>query len=103
MTSTTFFDDDMDWLQFRANALEFERNQLKTIIEPWAKECGVNSPIGYYRSIQMHTLTLYTDKPGHLIGCGGKNIHKLEQLLLDEFKSPYKVELIEIRGGYVNV
>lgn len=98
----SYYYDEDEWMEFRAQCLEFEYNRHKEIIEKWCKECNVTTPVGYdddYRG----TLTIYTNRPGYLIGKGGEKVRKFEEAYSKEFRKPYKVKFVEIRGGIVNL
>ena len=96
-----YYDED-NWMALRAEAHEFMHNKHKKLIEDWCAECKVTAPIGYYND-HNGTLTIYTDRPGYLIGKGGEKVTKFEEVLTKEFSKPYKVKFIEIRGGFVNI
>jgi ribosomal protein S3 len=96
-----YYDED-DWMEFRAQCHELVHNQHKQLIEDWCTKCKVTTPIGYYNDYKG-TLTIYTDRPGYLIGQGGQMVREFEEAFSKEFGKPYKVKFVEIRGGFVNV
>ena len=96
-----YYEDE--WLEMRAEAHAFMHNMHKKLIEDWCEECKVTTPVGYYHDYATHTLHIYTDWPGKLIGKGGEAVRKFEETLSKEFRKPYKVKFIEVRGGFVNI
>jgi hypothetical protein len=92
-----------EWQQFRGEALEFMRNLETKLIEDWCAECKVTTPVGYYFNMYKKVVTIYTDRPGYLIGMKGSKIKQFEAAVEKELRMPYKVEFVEIRGGFANV
>ena len=67
---------------------------MKKIIESWADEARVHSPIMVsalpgYRNV----LKIFTDRPGMMIGPHGKTISKYSDIIKKDFD---RVELVEI-------
>lgn len=98
-----YCNEDDDWMEFRAQCHEIVHNIHKQLIEAWCAECNVTTPIGYYHEYSTHTLHIYTDWPGKLIGRGGEKVKKFEEALKKEFGKEYQVKFIEVRGGFVNI
>lgn len=94
--------DELDWMEFRAKAARYEQERNRKLIEVWCKECGVTTPVGYEND-HDGVMTIYTDKPGLLIGRGGEKVNKFHKALKREFNRDYKVKLVEIRGGFANL
>lgn len=90
--------------QMREECIAYSRNKNSALIERWCNEAGVTSPVGYYNNLGDRTMTIYTDKPGWLIGKGGCLVDKFTKQLCEEFfAKEYHVKFIEIRGGFANV
>lgn len=95
---------DEEFEKFRDECLAFNHNQNCKLIEEWSKEAGVESPIGYYNELGKHRMTIYTDRPGYLVGKGGCLVDKFKKKLCEEFYADkYEVKFVEIRGGFANV
>ena len=92
-----------EWQQFRGEALEFMRNLETKLIEDWCTDCKVTTPIGYYFNLSKGIVTIYTDRPGYLIGMKGSKVDKFKAAVEKEMGKKYKVEFVEIRGGFANV
>lgn len=96
------YDESLD--VFIGECLEFSHNQNCKVIEEWCKEAEVESPVGYYNELGKHRMTIYTDKPGYLIGKGGCLVDKFKKRLCEEFyANDYEVRFVEIRGGFANM
>ena len=95
--------DENDWMNFRAEAIEFNKNREETLLKEWLNEIGYTEPVGYHRNICKKEMEIYSTRPGVLIGKAGVNVDKLEKMLSEEFKGKWKVKCVEIRGGFVNV
>ena len=94
--------DEYDWMEFRAEALRFAKERNTKLIEDWCKECHVTTPVGYDNNYDG-IMTIYTDRPGHLIGKGGEKVNKFKEALKQEFRKEYEVKFVEIRDGFANI
>lgn len=92
-----------DFEQFRGEALEYIHNRNKELIERWCEKCGVTSPIGYYNDLSNGIMTIYTTRPGWLIGMQGIKLGAFVDELEKEFNRRYEVKFVEIRGSFVNI
>lgn len=95
--------EELDWMLFREKAYKFNKNREESLLKRWLDNIGYKEPIGYYRDIVNRTMKIYSTRIGLLIGRGGTNTDNLKEMLTDEFKGEWKVEFIEIRGGFVNI
>lgn len=95
--------DENDWMNFRAEAIEFNKNSEATLLKEWLNEIGYTEQVGYYRNICKKEMEIYSTRIGALIGKAGVNVDKLEKMLSEEFRGKWKVKFVEIRGGFVNV
>ena len=95
------WDEDV-WMEIRAESIRISKERNRKLIEDWCRECHVTSPIGYYNDY-CGVITIYTDRPGYLIGRGGEKIQKFKEALKQEFHREYEVKLIEVRDGFVNL
>lgn len=87
----------------RGESIAYIHDKNCKLIEEWAKEAGVESPIGYYNESGKHRMTIYTDRPGYLIGKGGGLVDKFRKKLCEKFYADkYEVKFVEIRGGFAN-
>jgi len=88
--------------QMICECLEFAHRQNCDLIEEWCKEAGVKEPVGYYND--CHSITIYTNKPGYLIGKGGFLINKYQEKFQKEYPyHKFEIKLVEIKGGFANV
>lgn len=91
----------MDWMDFRADCMEYARKKEETLIKKWLDKIGYNETIGYYRDVRNHTMEIYTQHPGVLIGKYGKDVHEFQDMLDEEYRGHWKVKFIEVRGGFM--
>lgn len=94
---------DEDWENFRAEVHEWVKQREEGLLKRWIDEIGCKDPVGYYRDAYNKTMELYSTRPGALIGKTGVNIDRLKQMLTDEFHGDWRVKLVEVRGGFVNI
>ena len=95
--------DENEWMNFRAEAYEFNKNREETLLKEWMSNIDYKEPIGYYRNISQRTMEIYSTRIGALIGKAGTNVDKLEQMLSEEFRGDWKVRFVEIRGGFIGI
>lgn len=104
------YDDDFEedgiqeqFQRFRNEALTFCMNADRGIVEAWCAKIGYKYPLGYYNNRCDRIFELYTNHPGICIGKAGSAIKEFKEMLKEEFKVPYEVKLVEIRGGFANI
>lgn len=97
-----FYNED-SWQKFRAEALEYEANRERTVLEEWLDMVDYNEPVGYYLDRYHNVMVIYATRIGVLIGKGGVHIEELKKKLLEEYGRDFEVTFVEIRGGFVNV
>lgn len=86
----------------RAEAVQCMREKTELFLSKWCKEAGVKSPVGYERDYSSKSFTVYTDRPGCLIGKGGALAQKYETLMRKEFTGLERISFVEVRGGFAN-
>lgn len=59
---------------------------------------GHKGIVGYENDLGKKVFTVWTDKPGILIGKGGQNVCILKDILKEEFDYDYEIEFKEIKG-----
>ena len=99
------YDEDTEFEYFREEAHKYAREREDRVMSRWLKElCGdkFDEPIGYHFDRFKSTATIYTTRPGVLIGRGGRGVDILKSILKDEFEfsRDWKVSFVEIRGGF---
>lgn len=95
------YDDSFE--KFRGECLEQSHNRNKQLIEDWCKKSKMTHPVGFYNDLSNHIMTIYTDRPGWLIGKAGIRFDEFKAALREEFGRDYEVKFVEIRGGIVNI
>lgn len=97
------FYNEERWQQFREEALEYEANRERTVLEEWLGMMNYIEPVGYYLDTYRNVMTIYATKIGVLIGKDGVHVEELKKKLLEEYGRDFEVTFVEIRGGFVNV
>ena len=70
---------------------------IRDILRAWKEDAGITHLMQY--SLRNKVLTIYTDKPGPLVGCRGERVDRFKQRLLKEtFNQVKEVRLEETRG-----
>lgn len=93
----------MDWDDTIETMYQNDVKAHERLISEWAKNSNVITPIGYYRDITNKILTIYTDKPGYLIGKGGKNKVEFMKKYNAEFNAEYTCYFVEVNHFVVNL
>jgi ribosomal protein S3 len=97
--------DEDDWMSFRAEALAYAKEREERVLKTWLTEIGYkpDDPIGYEINRSKKITKIYSTRPGPLIGLRGINVEKLKQILSNEYRGKWKVEFIEVRGGFISI
>lgn len=70
---------------------------IRDILRAWKEDAKITHLMQY--SLRNKVLTVYTDRPGPLIGCMGERVDRFKQRLLKEtFGQVAEVRLEETRG-----
>lgn len=70
---------------------------IRDILRAWKEDAKITHLMQY--SLRNKVLTIYTDKPGPLVGCRGERVDRFKQRLLKEtFNQVKEVRLEETRG-----
>ena len=70
---------------------------IRDILRDWKEDAKVTHLMQY--SLRNKILTVYTDRPGPLVGCRGERVDRFKQRLLKEtFGQVKEVRLEETRG-----
>ena len=74
------------------------------ILQQWKEEAGVNEPILFRFSLIDNAITIFTNKPGYLIGKAGYLFNKfLEQFKQElRFNDKFKIYFKEVDGCVEN-
>ncbi len=79
-----------DFERFRDECFAWNHEQNQKLIEEWCANAGVTEPVGFYNDSGKHKITIYTNKPGYLVGKGGCLINGFKQRLKEEFGCEYE-------------
>lgn len=94
---------DEAWEELRWECHKFMKEKEEFVIKRWLSTMNYTRPVGYYMDRYNKTMEIFTTTPGILIGKAGVNIDEFKRMLSEEFHGEWKVKLIEVRGGFVNI
>lgn len=99
----TDIDDEMDaqWEDMRNEIHNWAANRERKFLEDWCAEAGLKEPVAY--SYEYHKgFTIYTNRPGILIGKAGNLVNKYRDRLKEEFSKNNDIKFVEIKNGFAN-
>ena len=88
----------MDFEELITEALEEMSERNERVMKNFFYSIGHKGVVGYENDLGKKVFTVWTDKPGILIGKGGKNVWILKDILKEEFDYDYEIEFKEIKG-----
>ncbi len=93
---------DENFEQMREEAIQYDIQRNRDVLERWCKEAGIKEPVGYARDYSKKTYTIYTRHPGCLIGMHGDLAKKYTEEIKKMFPAINDVIFVEINGGFAN-
>ena len=91
----------MEFEELRGEVLEEMDERNERVLKHFFFRIGNKGIVGYENKLDKNKFTVWTDRPGILIGKGGKNVDILKEELKKEFNSDYDVEFKEIKGKMI--
>ena len=88
----------MEFNEMRGEILNEIEEKNERVMKHFFWRIGYKGIVGYENNLGNKIFTVWTDKPGILIGKGGNNIVVLKEILKKEFDYDYKIEFKEIKG-----
>ena len=88
----------MDIEEVIGKALEDMSERNERVMKNFFYRIGHKGIVGYKNDLEMKVFTVWTDKPGILIGKGGQNVGILKEILKEEFDYDYEIEFKVIEG-----
>ena len=88
----------MDFEDFIREALEEMSERNERVMKNFFYRIGHKGIVGYENALGKKVFTIWTDKPGILIGKGGNNVCILKDILKEEFDYDYEIKFKEING-----
>ena len=88
----------MDFEKFVAEALEEMSERNERVIKNFFYKIRYKGIVGYENDLGKKVFTIWTDKPGILIGKGGQNVWILKDILKEEFDYDYEIKFKESKG-----
>lgn len=90
------FDENFE--DFRGKVLEEMSEKNERVLKHFFWRINYKGIVGYENSLGEKIFTVWTDRPGILIGKGGQNVEVLKEILREEFDRDYDVKFKEIKG-----
>lgn len=91
----------MEFEELRGEVLEEMGERNERVLKRFFFRTGNKGIVGYENKLGKKKFIVWTDKPGILIGKGGKNVDILKEELKKEFNRDYDVEFKEIKGKMI--
>ena len=91
----------MEFEELRGEVLEEMDERNERVLKNFFFRIGNKGIVGYENKLGKKKFIVWTDKPGILIGKGGKNVDILKEELKKEFNRDYDVEFKEIKGKMI--
>ena len=88
----------MDFEELIGKALEEMSERNERVMKNFFYKIGHKGIVGYENDLGKKVFTVWTDKPGILIGKGGQNVEILKEILKEEFDCDYEIEFKEIKA-----
>ena len=79
-------------------ALENMPERNERAMKNFFYKIGHKGIVGYKNDLGKKVFTIWTDKPGILIGKDGQNVEILKEILKEEFEYDYEIKFKEIKG-----
>ena len=90
--------NNMDFEEFIGKSLEEMSERNERVMKNFFYRIGHKGIVGYENDLGKKVFTIWTDKPGILIGKGGQNVEILKEILKEEFDYDYEIKFKEIKG-----
>lgn len=88
----------MGFEEYRGQVLEEIEEKNERVLKQFFYRIGYKGIVGCENSLYTREFTVWTDRPGILIGKGGQNVKILKEILKEEFNYDYEVKFKEIKG-----
>ena len=88
----------MEFEELIGKSLEEMSERNERAMKNFFYRIGYKGIVGYDNDLGNKVFTVWSDKPGILIGKGGQNIQILKDILKEEIGYDYKIKFKEIKG-----
>ena len=92
---------DTQFEELRNEVHKWAVNRERKFLEDWCAEAKLTEPVAYDYNYHKG-FTIYTNRPGYLIGKGGNLINKYRTRLKEEFGKNNDIKFVEIKNGFAN-
>lgn len=93
----------VDFQELRALVAQEIREETENTITEGLNEINFKGTVAYERDISNHTLTIYTNRPGIIIGKGGQGYDAFTCIIKNRLGDEWKLVIKEIRGDFIAV
>ena len=88
----------MEFEELIGKSLEEMSERNERVMKNFFYRIGYKGIVGYDNDLGNKVFTVWSDKPGILIGKGGQNVWILKDILKEEFGYDYEIKFKEIKG-----
>ena len=88
----------MEFEELRGKILKEMAERNERVMSHFFRVIGYKGIVCYENDIGKKVFTVWTNRPGILIGKGGQNVGVLKEILKEEFDYNYEIEFKEIKG-----
>ena len=88
----------MEFEELIGKSLEEMSERNERVMKNFFYKIGHKGIVGYENDLRNKVFTVWSDKPGILIGKGGQNIQILKDILKEEIGYDYEIKFKEIKG-----
>ena len=93
----------MEFEELIGKSLEEMSERNERVMKNFFYRIGYKGIVGYDNDLGNKVFTVWSDKPGILIGKGGQNVEILKEILKEEFEYDYEIKFKEIKGKMIIV
>ena len=88
----------MDFEEQLGKIMEEQAERNERVLRHFFWRINYKGIVGYENHLGERVFTVWTDRPGVLIGKGGQNVEVLKEILKEEFDYDYEIKFKEIKG-----
>ena len=88
----------MDFKEYCGNIMEEQAERNERVLRHFFCRINYKGIVGYDNNLSERVFTVWTNRPGILIGKGGQNVEILKEVIKEEFDKDYDVIFKEIKG-----
>ena len=93
----------MDFEYLVEDTLKEISEKNEKVLKNFFYTIGHKGIVGYENDLRKKVFTVWSNKPGILIGKGGQNVKILKKILKEEFDYDYEIEFKEIQYKMLDI